>query len=142
MSNTESLIRDLLESNGLKKTPIRIEILQTFLDKDYALSAKDLMGLLKIGLDRVTLYRALNSFENNGILHRASEDQFGVKYAICNDQCPNELHSDHHAHFICESCQQTYCLESVQTPDVKLKEGFMVDRVSFTMSGTCKYCVS
>lgn len=142
MSNNEDLLKDLLKAHGLKRTPIRIEILQTFLDCDFALSAKDLMNRMNGNHDRVTVYRALGSFEKNGILHRASEDQTGIKYAICNDHCPSETHADLHAHFVCENCQQTYCLETVSIPDVKVNEGFSVDKVAFTLSGTCKFCAA
>lgn len=141
IGNNQDLIEDLLSSHGLKRTPIRIKILQVFLTKNYALSAKDLIENLAAGHDRVTIYRALNSFEKQGILHIASEDHSGIKYAICNHYCPKESHADQHAHFVCGNCQQTYCLETVQIPDVKVTEGFHIDKVSFTMSGTCKNCI-
>ncbi|MGB3467849.1 MAG: transcriptional repressor [Cyclobacteriaceae bacterium] len=142
MSSNEKLLKDLLTAHGLKRTPIRIEILQIFLDCDYALSAKDLIQRLTTDHDRVTVYRALASFEKNGILHRASEDHSGIKYAICNNHCPSEAHADMHAHFVCENCQQTYCLDQVTIPNVKVNEGFSVDKVAFTMSGTCKFCTA
>ena len=70
--------------HGLKRTPIRTEMLDLFMQHEFALSASDLLAKMKTSNDRVTIYRALSSFEEQGILHKASEDRQGVKYALCN----------------------------------------------------------
>ncbi|SDM70714.1 Fur family transcriptional regulator, ferric uptake regulator [Catalinimonas alkaloidigena] len=139
MDNTKP-IRELLHAHGLKKTPIRAEMLELFMGHDVALSASDLLAKLTANHDRVTVYRALNSFEERGILHRASEDGQGVKYAMCGHQCPDEQHTDQHAHFVCDECHQTYCLEEVAIPDVEVSDAFSVNRVNYTLSGICKAC--
>ncbi len=133
-------IGDLLRSNGLKKTPIRTEILELFVESDVALSAKDLMARMKPTQDRVTIYRALGSFEEHGILHKASEDGHGIKYALCGHSCPDKTHTDHHAHFVCDECHQTYCLEEIDVPEVKVSKEFSVSRINFTLGGVCKAC--
>ncbi|MTI22863.1 transcriptional repressor [Fulvivirga sp. RKSG066] len=138
----KKLIGDLLRAHGLKKTPIRLEMLELFMDHDFALSASDIVAKMTAGHDRVTIYRALSSFEENGILHRASEDGQGVKYALCGQHCPDESHSDEHAHFVCDECHHTYCLEDVKIPEVKVSNEFMVDRANYTLSGICKECKS
>jgi len=58
---------NILKSNGLRKTHIRLEMLQIFMGSNHALSVNDLEKNLKASHDRVTIYRALNSFEENGI---------------------------------------------------------------------------
>ncbi|MCG8390669.1 MAG: transcriptional repressor [Cytophagales bacterium] len=136
------LIGDLLSAHGLKKTPIRMEMLGLFMDHDFALSASDIVAKMTSKRDRVTVYRALSSFEESGILHRASEDGQGVKYALCGKNCPGEAHTHQHAHFICEECNQTYCLDDVKIPEVKLSDEFLVNRVNYTLSGICKDCKS
>lgn len=138
--NNKGLLGDLLRAHGLKKTPIRMEILGFFLDNDFALSASDILAKMTTEHDRVTVYRALNSFEEHGILHRASEDAQGTKYALCGKHCPDEQHTEKHAHFICEECQQTYCLEDVKVPKVKVSDNFSVHKVNYTLSGICKTC--
>ena len=92
------LIGEQLDSHGLKKTPIRREILKLFMDHDFALSARDILTKMPIEHDRVTVYRALNSFEEHGLLHRASEDGQGIKYAMCNEHCREGSHADKHVH--------------------------------------------
>ncbi|GAA0196393.1 hypothetical protein GCM10009122_60990 [Fulvivirga kasyanovii] len=140
--DNKRIIEDLLKSHGLKKTPIRLEMLQLFFKYDFALSASDLDTLMKSGHDRVTVYRALASFEEHGILHKASEDVQGIKYAMCSSSCPDEVHTDMHAHFTCDECHHTYCLEDVKVPEVKVSNNYAIDRVNYTLKGTCKQCKS
>lgn len=133
-------IKELLHNHGLKKTNIRSEMLELFMKCNFALSASDIMAKMKTDYDRVTIYRALSAFEENGILHRASEDSQGVKYALCGNRCPDESHLDKHAHFVCDICHQTYCLDHVEVPPVKVSDDFKVSRVSYTLGGVCKEC--
>lgn len=138
--NNKRLIGDLLHEHGLKKTPIRTEMLELFKAHDFALSASDIVTKITAGHDRVTIYRALSSFEEHGILHRASEDGQGIKYAMCGSHCPDKPHTDKHAHFVCEECHHTYCLEDVKVPEVKVSNEFSVSRANYTLSGLCKEC--
>ena len=138
--DNKKLIGDLLHAHGLKKTPIRIEMLALFMDHDFALSASDIVAKMTAGHDRVTIYRALSSFAEHGILHRASEDGQGIKYALCGQHCPDEPHTDKHAHFICAECHQTYCLEDVKVPEAKISNEFSVTSVNYTLNGICKQC--
>lgn len=138
--DNERLVGELLHAHGLKKTPIRTEMLELFVNHDFALSANDIVAKMTAGRDRVTIYRALSAFEKHGILHRASEDGQGIKYALCGQHCPDESHADRHAHFICEECHQTYCLEDVEVPKVQVSDEFSVNRVNYTLSGICKIC--
>ena len=138
--DNKKLIGDLLRAHGLKKTPKRTEMLMLFMQHNFALSASDIVAKMTSEHDRVTIYRALSSFEEHGILHRASEDSQGVKYALCGQHCPDVEHTDEHAHFICDECHQTYCLEDVKVPHAKISNEFSVNRVSYTLSGICKEC--
>lgn len=110
-----------------------MEMLNLFMNHDFALSAADIVTKMKARHDRVTVYRALASLEEHGILHKASEDGQGAKYALCGHSCPDEIHTDQHAHFVCDKCHQTYCLESVEVPEVKVSDEFSVNRVNYTL---------
>ncbi|WP_462248428.1 Fur family transcriptional regulator [Ekhidna sp.] len=139
--DNSSFINDMLREHGLKKTRIRSEMLSLFINNNFALSASDIILRMKAGNDRVTIYRALASFEENGILHKASEDRQGIKYAICENQYPDKKHSVQHAHFRCDECQKTFCLNDVVLPNVKIpNKDFSVNRVNYTIHGTCNEC--
>ncbi|MTI31586.1 Fur family transcriptional regulator [Xanthovirga aplysinae] len=133
-------IGDLLHAHNLRKTPIRTEMLEMFMDHDFALSANNVITKMMGRYNRVTIYRALNSFEEHGILHRASEDGHGIKYAMCGPHCPDQLHLDKHAHFVCDECHHTYCLEEVKVPNVELSNEFSVRHANYNLSGICKKC--
>jgi len=133
-------VENLLKKHGLKKTVIRTEILSLFMKHSFALSASDIESKMKAGHDRVTIYRALNSFVDNGILHKVPDESNNTKFALCSDTCPDEAHTDQHVHFICHECHQTYCLEDVHIPMIKLPNNFAVDSFSFTVNGICETC--
>ncbi|MEM8894498.1 MAG: transcriptional repressor [Bacteroidota bacterium] len=135
---TTEQITSLLKAHGIRKTQTRIEILDLFMRHDYALSGADIMSKIVMDIDRVTIYRSLMLFENRGILHKASEDGQGAKYALCRSSHPED--GDQHVHFTCIECQKTFCLEDVTVPKVKVVQGFLVERVDYTLHGTCSQC--
>ena len=133
-------IEKLLKAHGLKKTTIRTEMLDVFIRNDFALSVNDIIERMKVSNDRVTVYRALISFEKHGILHIASEDRQGVKYALCNLDSFQETDDNQHAHFICDKCHKTYCLKDIVIPEVQVSREFSIDRANYTLRGICKEC--
>ena len=135
-------IGKLLSTHGLKKTPIRTEILKRFMQNSFALSANDLAVNMTIENDRVTIYRTLSSFEAKGIIHRASESKNGIKYALCNQGHSHEAPTNEHVHFVCEACHQTICMEDVAVPKVQVAKEFAVHRVNYTIDGICPACSS
>ena len=131
-----SEIKELLNSNGLKKTPIRLEMLKVFMSHEVALSASDIVSKMTVKNDLATIYRALTSFEENGIIHRASEDSLGVKYALYNEESTHKSH----AHFICDTCHETYCLDDIQVPEADSSSDFIIKGANYTLNGVCKKC--
>ena len=129
----------LLKQHGLRKTSIRIEILDLFRQQPHALSASDLERTLT-HYDRVTVYRTLNAFEASGLIHQVPDEGYGVKYALCSPSCPDQTHDDEHVHFICQRCRHTFCLEEVHIPTVELPGEYAIQGFRYTVSGVCKEC--
>ena len=120
-----SLAKDILKRNGLKFTENRRVILNQFILTDYALSYSDIDSMIKRKLDKVTIYRTLKSFEENGIIHEVVDGSSQVKYALCNsNSCSSEHHNDTHIHFKCNDCEKTYCIEDIMIPRIKLPSEF------------------
>jgi Fur family ferric uptake transcriptional regulator len=126
----------------LRNTEIRREILTLFLETEYALSHQYIEKKLSTKFDRVTLYRTLKSFEENGLIHRIANDTDTIEYALCKDDCheQNHKHNDNHAHFRCEKCLKTYCLEHVGIPDLHIPNGFNAQEFQLLVSGICAKC--
>jgi Fur family transcriptional regulator, ferric uptake regulator len=131
----------LLRDFQMRSTPVRQEILQLFLAKEYALSHHDIETEVSNSLDRVTVYRTLKTFLDKGLIHKVLDDEGTLKYALCNEACTTAEHNHDHVHFKCTKCGQTNCL-NVDVPGVKLPRGYHADAVNVLIQGTCDRCES
>lgn len=131
----------VLKEHKLKLTNIRKEILELFSQKPYALSYQDFNEQLTIDSDKSTIYRTLKIFEEKGIIHTVLDPNNIEKYALCNHKhCSEEGHQDSHIHFHCNSCENTYCLESFQSPEIQLPQKFKADKTEVLIFGNCDRC--
>ena len=136
-----SLAKEILKSNGLKLTENRRVILNQFISTEYALSYGDIDSMIKRKLDKVTVYRTLKSFEENGIIHEVVDGGSQVKYALCNSKsCSSEHHNDTHIHFKCNDCEKTYCIDDIMIPQIKLPSEFQQESQSVFIQGKCEKC--
>ena len=142
MSNSpDSLYEQMLEGHGLRKTAFRKEVLSIFLlHEGKALNNAQLEDALG-DYDRITLYRTLKSFEDKGLVHLAVDSAGNALYALCSHHCDEESHEDSHAHFHCDRCGNTTCLDNMPEKFTKLvPEGYHVNGVQVTFSGICGIC--
>lgn len=134
-------INETLARHGLRATPIRRQVLQVLLSKSYALSSNDIEHELGAeGIDRITLYRTLRTFEQQGVIHRVVDATDIIHYASCSVECTEHAHQDNHVHFKCTTCQHTYCLNQVAIPPVVLPGRFQAQRSDLLLSGVCNKC--
>nr|WP_299342668.1 transcriptional repressor [Allomuricauda sp.] len=126
----------LLEQKGLKKTKVRMALLQHFMNLDYAQSYNDVQGALVKEVDKSTLYRNLTSFERAGIIHRIDDHSGVAKYAF--GEAP--MQGNDHAHFVCERCETVYCIEGLTPLQLEVPEGFKTNQVQTIIRGICADC--
>ena len=131
---------NLLKKFGLRNTPCRMDILILFRINDCALSHSDIEKELNNKYDRVTVYRTLNNFLENGLLHKVLDDGGAAKYALCGDSCSDQNHTHEHVHFKCTECNKTICIEQSSVPYVRLPKGFKIKESSFLVQGVCDKC--
>lgn len=136
-----SLSKDILVDFDLRKTKGREEILNLFMNHDYALSHADIESNLGKSFDRVTVYRTLKTFLDKGIIHKVLSDSSGPKFALCPEECKDDHHHHEHVHFKCEKCGQTTCLEGVEVPKINLPSGYQFQEANLLISGSCPRCV-
>ena len=129
----------ILKENGLNRTHCREEIISIFLDEKYALSHADLEKRITNAYDRVTIYRTLNTFLDNGLLHKIQDDSGSFKYALCSG-CNHIRHRDNHIHFTCKKCHLSECLYDIAIPDMLMPEGYSAHDASVLVNGWCKNC--
>ena len=133
-------VEDMLKRNQLSITGSRKKILELFLGHSGALAHGDIERKAGEKFDRVTVYRTLQTFVEKGIIHTIPTADNSIRYALCKDDCSGGHHHDHHIHFICDNCGNTYCLDDVVTPEIKLPKGYSAGHVEVLVEGVCKNC--
>jgi Fur family transcriptional regulator, ferric uptake regulator len=132
-------VEDILQKHNLKNTKLRKAVLSLLIKSDKGLSHLDLSKALDVEFDRVTLFRTLHSFEENGILHKIIDLNGTAKYAYSLPETSAKEHC--HAHFICLKCEQVFCLDEIFPLDeVKVPKGFSKKAIDVQVKGFCQKC--
>jgi len=127
----------LLKRN-IKPTAMRELVLIVLMEQKVAISLSDLEQKFDKA-DKVTLYRTLKTFEENKLIHSIDDGTGSVKYALCKETCqcqPEELH----VHFLCTTCNQTFCLNEIPVPSINLPVDFSLESVNMVIKGICANC--
>jgi Fur family ferric uptake transcriptional regulator len=130
---------DLLAKHHLKKTAARLRVLAMLSSKAFATSQPDLEEVM-VDVDRGTLYRILSTFEEKGIIHKVFDLNGTANYALCNSSCEEHHHHDEHLHFNCIVCNNVYCLNDLDLPNLNLPAGFQSLNFSLSATGICPKC--
>jgi len=120
-----------------RNTPAKNTILNMLNEAGMALSQDMIEEKVKGEMDRVTIYRVLNSFCEDGITHRILADNGKYYFALCLN-CREEKHEHDHFHFRCLVCEKVECLH--ETVSVKLPEGYTQKSISSWITGYCRDC--
>ncbi len=131
---------DIIKKYGLSITDSRKIILALFQKEGKAMAQSDIERKTKASLDRVTVYRTLNTFLEKGIIHQIPTTDNLQLYALCGDSCGAGNHDDNHVHFECERCKSITCIDEVVVPAVKLPKGFKPRKSSMVVKGLCGKC--
>jgi Fur family ferric uptake transcriptional regulator len=131
-------IKDLLQKRKLKATNNRLNLLLKMAEYGSAISYKDIQKALN-PIDRVTLYRTIESLKEKGIIHKAFQENNEVYYAICGNTCGENHHHHEHIHFKCLKCNTITCEKLDQTLEFSLSN-FIVNKISINFEGVCKFC--
>lgn len=129
-----------LRSDGLRITPPRravCEILARDHGRHLTLAELHESAAAHLGspIDQSTVYRTVDALEEHGLVEHV---HLGDGPAIVH------LSSDHHHHFVCESCGTTVGVpaEQISTAlgEVAAAHGFVIDSVHVGIVGTCESC--
>ncbi len=132
---------EILRQHELKATAQRIAVLSTFLKKDKVLTLAEISKLLGADFDRITLYRTLNAFEENGLIHKIPDKSGNASYALCKHESVAHTHNDNHVHFKCTRCELTVCLEEIAIPEIHVPKPYHAVRFNFLVEGLCEKCI-
>ncbi|MBN1436201.1 MAG: transcriptional repressor [Sedimentisphaerales bacterium] len=135
---TTNAPRDLLRQNNLRCTTARLAILNILSQASQPYSQETIAQQINDeSINKVTIYRALNTFLDHGIVHKAFTRQRIAHYELAHHcssiQC--------HPHFTCTRCGNTHCLLNAKIPLTKnLPKGFKIHRQQVILQGLCPKC--
>ena len=132
-------IEQKLVNKKINPTAMRLLVLDFLVQQSAALSLSDIEKGLSPA-DRITIYRTLKTFEENGLIHSIEDGTGAPKFAVCADDCDAEGHHDLHLHFYCNNCKETYCMPATKIPRVALPQKFIAQEVSLIVKGICDKC--
>lgn len=134
---------ETLESAGLRRGGARIAVAETLADHDCAVTALELDDELrrrKPPIGRASIYRALDQFEELGLVQRIEMTRGIAAYERIDPD------GHHHHHAICRRCGK---LETFEDGDLERVIDKVSGRVPFDISehdvvlrGVCKRCAN
>ena len=130
---------NILRAKGLKNTPTRKAILEVFPQDCKPINAEYIFDTLKKkGINLVTIYRNLDSFEQAGILKRLSLNKGSAYYELANEH--------HHHHIVCTGCGVTeeFGARDIENAIHRISKSSMFSRIdthSLELFGTCNKCL-
>src|SRR5690606_35127797 len=87
-----------------RNTPSKEAILDLLISAGKAMSRDAIEQKIDIEIDRATIYRVLNRFCEDGLVHKIVADDGKQYFAVCM-KCDEKKLADNHFHFRCTSCQ-------------------------------------
>ena len=131
-------IRELLQKRNLKATSTRLKLFTIMEDYGSAISHSDIQKKMN-PIDRVTLYRTLETLKEKGIIHNAFQENNETYFAICGRTCEEHQHHHEHIHFKCLKCNTVSCKEVNKTFEIPLPN-HEIYKVSINVEGLCDEC--
>ena len=134
----EATCISLLQVHGIKPTANRILVAKALASSIQPQSLAELERRI-ISIDKSNIFRALVLFREQHLVHAIEGSSDGTKYELCYSH-NHEHDDDQHPHFYCEKCQQTYCLNDAELPEILLPQGFEAHSSNLMIKGLCPHC--
>lgn len=120
-----------------RNTPTKEAVLNLLSRSKKALSQDVIEKQLDIDINRATIYRVLNRFCEDEVVHKIVAEDGKQYFAICK-KCEEPKKIQHHFHFRCLSCDTIECLEI--PVEYSVPNGYHVQHANCVLTGTCKEC--
>ncbi len=122
-----------------RNTPSKEAVLEVLTATGKAMSHDAIEQKIAIEIDRATIYRVLNRFCDDGLVHRIVAEDGKQYFAVCM-KCDENKIDDNHFHFRCVNCQTIECLPV--PVHFSVPKGYNVKSVNCVLTGTCRNCLT
>jgi len=130
--------KEILRRNSFRVTRHRHDVLSYFMQSKVALGHSHLEKKYKGIIDRVSLYRILNSFTEKRILCRLI-DSFGAATYVF-DRHSSQVDAHIHPHYKCRSCNDVVELPELPNSYLKELEKLNIQELNILAEGICEDC--
>jgi Fe2+ or Zn2+ uptake regulation protein len=125
---------------GLEATPNRLAALRALHGMGYAASAQEVLEALPAGtMDRVTLYRTLDTLAARGVISKTSAADRSFRYCSTPENGITP-----HCHFYCRKCGRMHCLAPAPLEQWAMRtaaeHNVDVQRIEIRLDGLCAAC--
>lgn len=120
-----------------RNTETKDAVLEVLTQSGKALSREAIEKKITIDINRATVYRVLNRFCDDGVLHKVVAEDGKQYFAICLN-CEEKIMQEQHFHFKCTSCDTIECLPVAV--NFTAPNGYKVEAVNCIVTGVCKAC--
>lgn len=120
-----------------RNTPTKEAVLNVLANTGKAMSQDAIEEKISIDINRATIYRVLNRFCEDGILHKVVAEDGKQYFALCL-KCDENEKPKHHFHFRCIKCDTIECLP-VEV-NFSIPNEYSVQNVNCILTGECKDC--
>jgi len=136
--NLTTKAKEILKTAKFNCTKAQVLMLKELLKADRPLSREELIQCLGQKCpDTVTVYRILERFCEQGLVHKVYLQSRAWKYELGHNCTTKQCHP----HFTCSECEETFCLTGSSLPLIKdLKKGFVIHRQQVNIDGLCPSC--
>lgn len=102
-----------------------------------AMSQDAIVDKMVVDADRATVYRILNRFCDDGLVHKIVADDGKQYFAVCI-KCDEKTIPENHFHFRCTNCQTIMCLPL--KVEFSLPKKYEVQSMNCVLVGLCDTC--
>lgn len=120
-----------------RNTATKEAVLSILKSKKRAMSQESILNQMDIEADRATIYRILNRFCEDEIVHKIVADDGKQYFAVCVN-CEDKVIPENHFHFRCTACETIECLPSLI--EYTVPKDYKVEQMNCILIGVCKDC--
>ena len=120
-----------------RNTATQEAVLSVLTSKRRAMSQDAIVKQMDVSADRATIYRILNRFCEDEIVHKIVADDGKQYFAVCVKRDEKTMPVNHF-HFRCTKCETIECLPTLV--EFSIPEKYVVQQMNCVLVGVCKDC--